>query len=152
VERLSLTSRRTYQKRGQRLVDEEYLPVWQRIQKDGAIIYRPDTAHPVFADFSARLPSELQDEFANLIGLLGSTIPVASLHADFAGQAEEVKVDEAEDPAITQLAQAMIPRLIDQGTDPHRIPDILQQIDPFRSSWSRAEAIISDIIRSLENE
>lgn len=152
VERLSLTSRRTYQKRGQRLVDEEYLPVWQRIQKDGAIIYRPDTAHPVFADFSARLPSELQDEFANLIGLLGSTIPVASLHADFAGQAEEVKADEAEDPAITQLAQAMIPRLIDQGAGPERIPDILQQIDPFRSSWSRAEAIISDIIRSFEND
>ena len=152
VERLSLTSRRTYQKRGQRLVDEEYLPVWQRIQKDGAIIYRPDTAHPVFADFSARLPSELQDEFANLVGLLGSTIPVASLHADFAGQAEEVKADEAEDPAITQLAQAMIPRLIDQGTDPDRIPDILQQIDPFRSSWSRAETIISDIIRSFEND
>jgi hypothetical protein len=152
VERLSLTSRRTYQKRGQRLVDEEYLPVWQRIQKDGAIVYRPDTAHPVFADFSARLPSELQDEFANLIGLLGSTIPVASLHADFAGQAEEVKADEAEDPAIIQLAQAMIPRLIDQGTNPERIPDILQQIEPFRSRWSRAETIISDIIRSFKDE
>jgi hypothetical protein len=147
-----MTSRRTYQKRGQRLVDEEYLPVWQRIQKDGAIIYRPDTAHPVFSDFSARLPSELQDDFANLIGLLGSTMPVASLHADFAGQAEEVKADDAEDPAMTQLAQAMIPRLIDQGIDSERIPEILQQIDPFRSSWSRAETIISSIIRSFENE
>ena len=152
VERLSLTSRRTYQRRGQRLVDEEYLPVWQRIQKDGAIIYRPDTAHPVFADFSARLPADLQADFANLIGLLGSTVPVASLHADFAGQAEEVKADEADEPAIIQIARAMIPRLLDQGIDPDRVPEILQQIEPFRSSWARSSAIVADIIRSPGNE
>lgn len=152
VERLSLTSRRTYQKRGQRLVDEEYLPVWQRIQKDGAIIYRPDTAHPVFADFSARLPSDLQAEFANLIGILGSSVPVASLHADFAGHPEEFRADDAEDPAIIQLAQAMVPRLIDLGTDPDRILDILQQVDPFRSSWSRSKSIIEEIIRSVNDD
>lgn len=152
VERLSLSSRRTYQKRGQRLVDEDYLPIWQRIQKDGAIIYRPDTAHPVFADFSARLPIELKAEFANVLGLLGSSVPVASLHADFAGHPEEVRADDVEDPAIVQLAEAMIPRLIDQGTDPDRIPDILNQIDPFRSGWKRARPIIEEIIRSLKNE
>lgn len=152
VERLSLTSRRTYQKRGQKLVDDEFLPIWQRIQKDGSIIYRPDSAHPVFADFSARLPINLQADFANLIGLLGSSVPVASLHADFAGHPEEVKVDDAEDPAIMQLAQAMIPRLIEQGTDPDRIPDILHQIDPFRSSWKRSKPIIDETIRSLNDE
>ena len=152
VERLSLSSRRTYQKRGQRLVDDEYLPIWQRIQKDGAIIYRPDTAHPVFADFSVRLPIDLQAEFANLLGLLGSSVPVASLHADFAGNPEEVRADEVEDPAIVQLAEAMIPRLIDQGIDRDRIPDILNQIDPFRSGWKRARPIIDEIIRSMENE
>jgi hypothetical protein len=152
VERLSLTSRRTYQKRGQRLVDDEYLPIWQRILKDGSIIYRPDTAHPVFADFSARLPTDLQAEFATLIGLLGSTVPVASLHADFAGQPEEVRTDEAEGPAIIQLARAMIPRLLDQGTKADRIPEILQQIDPFRSSWTRAKPIIEEILRSMNDE
>lgn len=152
VERLSLASRRTYQRRGQRLVNEEYLPIWQRIQKDGAIIYRPDTAHPVFADFSARLPIDLQSDFANLIGLLGASVPVASLHADFAGNAEEVRADEAEDPAIEQLAQAMIPRLVELGTDPKRIEDMLHQIDPFRSGWDRAKPIIDKIIRSLINE
>ncbi len=148
VERLSMSSRRTYQKRGQRLVDDDYLPVWQRIQKDGAIVYRPDTAHPVFADFAQRLPADLQPDFASLIGLLGSTMPVASLHADFAGHAEDVTTDEAEDPAMIQLAEAMIPRLLDREVEPDRIPEILRQIDPFRANWDRAAPIIEAIVRS----
>src|SRR5690606_22055572 len=108
VERLSLTSKRTYQRRGQKLVDQEYMPLWHRIQRDGAIIYRPDPAHPVFADFSARLPADMQNEFANIIGVLGSSVPIASLHADFAGCAEEVQADDADEAVLRQLARAMV--------------------------------------------
>jgi hypothetical protein len=146
VERLSLTSKRTYQRRGQRMVDHECMPLWQRIQKDGAIVYRPDPAHPVFADFSNQLPAELQSEFANLIGLLGSSIPVSALHADFAGSAEEVKADDVDEPAMRQLADAMIPRLLEQKVEPDRIFDILRQVEPFASSWPSARTIIEEIV------
>lgn len=146
VERLSLTSKRTYQRRGQRLVDEDYLPLWQRIQKDGAIVYRPDVAHPVFADFSARLPEELQTDFANLVGLLGSSMPVAALHADFAGSPEDVHADVVEEPAMRQLAEAMVPRLLNQGINAERIVDILRQVEPFCSSWTVANRIIAAVI------
>lgn len=151
VERLTLTSRRTYQRRGQRLVDSEYMPVWQRIQKDGAIIYRPDSAHPVFADFAARLPGELQSEFANLIGLLGSTMPVAALHSDFAGSPEEIRADEVDEQALRQIADAMVPRLLAQRTAPQRILEILKQVEPFSSAWTVAELIIQQLIER-ENE
>lgn len=146
VERLSLTSRRTYRRRGQKLVDQDYMPVWQRIQKDGAIIYRPDTAHPVFADFSARLSPDLQSEFANIVGLLGSTVPIASLHADFAGSAEEVKADPVDEAVIRQMAEAMVPRLLAQGIAAERVAEILKQVEPFGSNWSTSEPIISEIV------
>ena len=146
VERLTLTSRRTYQRRGQRLVDNEYMPVWQRIQKEGAIIYRPDTAHPVFADFSARLPGELQGDFANLIGLLGSTMPVAALHSDFAGSPEEIRADDIDEQALRQIAEAMVPRLLAQKTDPDRIMEILKQVEPFTSTWAAAKPLIEQLI------
>lgn len=146
VERLTQTSKRTYQRRGQRLVDNDYMPIWQRIQKDGAIVYRPDPAHPVFADFSSRLPVDFQADFANLIGLIGSSIPIASLHADFAGSAEELVADDADIEALRQMAEAMVPRLLAQGTDADRIPDILKQVDPFQSAWSAARPIIEQII------
>ena len=146
VERLTETSKRTYRGRGQKLVNIEYMPVWQRVQKEGAIIYRPDTAHPVFADFSARLPLELQSDFASLIGLIGSTVPIAALHTDFAGCAEEIVADEADTEAIRQMAEAMVPRLLAQGTDRDRLPDILRQIPPFQSAWAVARPLIDEII------
>jgi hypothetical protein len=146
VERLSLTSKRTYQRRGQKLVDHEYMPLWHRIQRDGAIIYRPDPAHPVFADFSARLPAELQDEFANIVGVLGSTVPVASLHADFAGCAEEVQVDDADEAILRQLAKVMIPVLLEQGKNAEEILDHLHPVELFRSNWNAASAVIRQLI------
>ncbi len=151
VERLALTSKRTYQRRGKKLVDSEYFPVWQRIQRDGAIIYRPDLSHPVFADFAARLPDELQAEFANLVGLIGSSVPVASLHFDFAGSPEEVKAEEADEQSLRQLADAMIPRLVEQGIERERIVEILCQIEPFKSAAALAHAIIKEKLDRSKN-
>ena len=151
VERLALTSKRTYQRRGKKLVDSEYFPVWQRIQRDGAIIYRPDLSHPVFADFAARLPDELQAEFANLVGLIGSSVPVASLHSDFAGSPEEVKAEEADEQSLRQLADAMIPRLVEQGIERERIVEILCQIEPFKSAAALAHAIIKEKLGRCKN-
>lgn len=146
VERLSQTSKRTYQRRGQKLVDHEFMPLWHRIQRDGAIIYRPDPAHPVFADFSSRLPADLQNEFANVIGVLGSTVPIASLHADFAGCAEEVHADAADESVLRQLAKAMVGALLEQGLAADEILDALHPVEIFRSNWTTASAVIRQVI------
>lgn len=145
VERLSQTSKRTYQRRGQKLVDHEYMPIWHRIQRDGAIIYRPDPSHPVLADFSARLPTDLQNEFANVVGVLGSTMPVASLHADFAGCAEEVQADDADDAVLRQLAVAMVRKLREQGRNTEEILDALHPVEVFRKNWDAASAVIRSV-------
>lgn len=146
VERLTQTSKRTYRGRGQKLVNTEYMPVWQRVQKDGAIVYCPDPSHPVFADFSARLPVDLQADFATLIGLIGSTVPIAALHSDFAGCPEEIVADQADVQAVRQMAEAMVPRLVAQGTGVEHIPEILRQVEPFQSAWTIAKPLIDEII------
>lgn len=147
VERLSLSSRRTYQRRGQRLVDTTCMPLWQRVQKDGTIIYRPDSAHPVLADFSQKLSADLQAQFATLIGLIGSSLPVSALHSDFAGCPEDIQAESPEVDALRQMADAIIPRLLEQGTDAGRIPDILRQIAPFNSAWQLALPIIDNMLK-----
>lgn len=146
IERLSLTSRRTYQRRGQRLVDDVAMPLWQRIQKDGAVIYRPDPAHPLLADFSADLTTGQQARFANLVHLLGASMPVASLHADFAGRPEEIRTESSDEPALLQLAEAMVPRFLEAGTAAETIPVVLKQVEPFAGNWAVAEPLIETII------
>lgn len=63
IERILAGSKRTYTKRGQKLVDHERLPMWHRIQADGQIRYRPNADHPAFADFAESLPPDLRRGF-----------------------------------------------------------------------------------------
>ena len=110
-------------------------------------------SHPVFSDFSAKLPEDLQKAFTNLIGLLGSSIPVASLHLDFAGSPESVKAEDADEASLKQLAESMVPRLLAQGTEKSRIADILCQIQPFKESTETSRKIINDIAdREITND
>lgn len=153
VERFSQTSRRTYQRRGQRLVDEHRMPVWQRIQRDGMIVFRPDPSHPALAEFAAQLPPHLAPGFLNCVALIGSSLPVEALHADFAGSAEEIRADEADVEVIRQTLQAVVPKFLEQGLSAEDITEILRQVEPFRSAWTIAQPEIADMLKvPSENE
>ncbi|APL96388.1 ATP-binding protein [Sphingobium indicum] len=147
VERFSQTSKRTYQRRGQRLVDEHRMPVWQRMQRDGVIVFRPDPEHPALASFSESLPPELRQGFANCISLLGASLPIEALHADFAGSAEEIRADEVDAATIRQTLEAMVPRLVAQGCDREQVDTVLRQLEPFRSAWNVTEELLDEMMK-----
>src|SRR5690606_9076497 len=95
-------------------------------------------------------PLELQDRFVTLIGLLGSSLPIASLHSDFAGCPEDIQVEEADEAALQDLAKSLIPHLLIQGTKASGISDALKQIPPFSSTWNIAQPIIESVIRESQ--
>jgi len=152
VERLSQTSRRTYQRRGQRLVDEHRMPVWRRMQKDGVIVYRPDVEHPALETFSESLPTEFRQGFANCIALVGASLPVEALHADFAGNAEEVHADEVDADTIRQTLEAMVPKLLDQGCDREQMITILRQLEPFRGTWDLTRYVLDELMEVSKDD
>src|SRR5690606_5431974 len=88
IERIQGGSKRTYRKRGQKLVDQERLPLWQRTQADGQIRYRPNIDHPAFVTFAESLPPNMRQGFFNCIALVGASLPVETLHADMAALPE----------------------------------------------------------------
>lgn len=69
VERFLGTSKRTYRKRGQKLVDDTRFPIWNRVQKEGQVVFRPNLDHPVFRGFANELPEELRDGFDRCLRL-----------------------------------------------------------------------------------
>lgn len=152
VERFAQTSKRTYQRRGQRLVDEHRMPVWQRLQKDGIIVYRPDPEHPALAIFSEGLPAEHRRGFANCISLIGGSLPVEALHADFAGSAEEIQADEVDVETIRQTLEAMFPRLLAQGCDADQVALVLRQLEPFKTAWAITEAMLIDLTKDAADD
>lgn len=131
VERLQGTSKRTYQRRGRKLVADENLPLWVRIQKDGSIIYQPNIDHPSITGFAKELPEEYRHGFQACIRLLGSGLPLAALHADMFGGAEDIKADAAEFNELAEAAEVAVKTLKSTGMTGTDVVRILCSTEPF---------------------
>jgi len=152
VERFVQTSKRTYKRRGQKLTDDARVPMWQRVLKDGAIVYQPNTDHPTLVEFEERLPEDLRRDFRNCIALVGAGLPVDSLHADMLGQAETVKATEAEIDALEQALHSMVPHLLEQGISEAGVRSMLKTTEMFRHEWERVEPLLAKILEQGEPE
>ena len=134
IERIRAGSRRTYSKRGHKLVDHERLPMWHRIQADGQIRYRPNAEHPAFADFADRLPPDLRRGFFNCIALVGASLPIETLHADMAGTAEQIVPDRVDEDTLAQAVQATLSVLLGARKEIREMKSLMKDVDPFRSA------------------
>lgn len=143
VERFVSTSKRTYTRRGRKLVAEDQLPVWNRVLQDDKIIFRPDLSHPVFKEFRDRLGGDLKNDFDACIRLIGSSLPVETIHADIIGGAEKVASDHLDDEALSLQVGALITSLLEGGVSADVIPDILKNNVVLRSHWERTQDIIN---------
>jgi hypothetical protein len=152
IERILAGSKRTYSKRGQKLVDHERLPMWHRIQDDGQIRYRPNIEHPAFADFAESLPPDLRRGFSNCIALVGASLPIETLHADMAGTAEQIVPDRVDEDTLAQAVQATLSVLLSARKDIKEIKSLMKDVDPFRSAWEDTERIIAATIETKETE
>ncbi len=146
IDRIQDGSKRTYRKRGQKLVDHERLPMWHRIQADGQIRYRPNAEHPAFAEFAERLPADLQPGFFNCIALVGASLPVETLHADLAGTAEQIVADHIDEETLIQAVNSTLTMLMGAGKEVKEIISLMKDVDPFRSAWADTQRIISSMI------
>ncbi|CDN95979.1 ATP-binding protein [Agrobacterium tumefaciens] len=144
------TSRRVYQRRGQRLVDPERHPLWSRISQDGKIVFRPNLEHPAFVRFASELPEQFRAGFETCLQLLGSGLPIEALHADLLGNAEALFEDEADEQQIKEMVNAVGGALQDAGIPADRIKDVLRGHDFFRKNWASAETLIDDYIEDSE--
>jgi hypothetical protein len=145
VERLQGTSKRTYQRRGRKLVADENLPLWNRVQKDGRIIYRPNGEHPSITGFAEILPEQYRHGFQACISLLGSGLPVAALHADMLGNAENVEVDESDFEELADSAETAIRELRKTGMSGPDVVRILCSTEPFLNHKEAIRRLVDDI-------
>jgi hypothetical protein len=150
IERIHAGSKRTYNKRGQKLVDQERLPLWNRIQANGQIQYRPNPNHPAFVQFAESLPPDLRRGFFNCIALVGASLPIETLHADMAGRAEQIIPDRVDEDTLVQAVQATISVLRGAGKDIKEIMALMKDVDPFRSAWNDTQRIVETMLETKE--
>ncbi|TNJ39463.1 ATP-binding protein [Phaeobacter sp. B1627] len=145
VERLQGTSKRTYQRRGRKLVSDEYLPLWNRVQKDGGIVYRPNVEHPSITGFAAVLPEDFRHGFRTCISLLGSGLPIAALHADMLGGAEDVTQDAADFADFADSAEIAIRALLHSNMTGNDVVRALCSTEPFIHHKDAIRRLVEEI-------
>lgn len=150
IERIQAGSVRTYQRRGQKLVDQERLPMWHRIQAEGQIQYRPNAEHPAFSDFADKLPPDLQRGFFNCIALVGASLPIETMHADVAGTAEQVVPSQVDEDTLVQAVESVLKVLLVANKEIEEIAALMKDVDPFRSAWADTQRILTAAIKKKE--
>ncbi|MBW3241717.1 ATP-binding protein [Epibacterium sp. DP7N7-1] len=145
VERLQRTSKRTYQRRGRKLVSDEYLPLWNRVQRDGGIVYRPNVEHPSITGFAAALPEEFRHGLRACISLLGSGLPIAALHADMLGGAEDVTQDAADFADFADSAEIAIRALLHSNMTGNDVVRALCSTEPFIHHKDAIRRLVEEI-------
>ncbi|WP_282028451.1 ATP-binding protein [Paracoccus marcusii] len=145
VERMQGTSKRTYQKRGRKLVDEVNMPLWNRFQKDGSIIYRPNADHPAVTGFIQTLPEEFRNGFRTCITLLGAGLPVAALHADMLGSAESVEADRTDFEEIAESVEQAVTTLLATGMKKNEVLRALCTTEPLIHHKERIRALLEGL-------
>lgn len=150
IERIQNGSKRTYRKRGQKMVDTERLSMWSRILTEGEIRYKPNVDHPAFSAFAETLPSELRRGFFNCIALAGASLPIEALYADMASTPEKIIPDGVDEDTLSQAVEATLSVLMEAKKDIKEIMALMKDVDPFRSAWDDTQRIIAATIECKE--
>lgn len=148
VKRFVGTSKRTYRSRGQKLVDEIRFPIWNRVQKDGQIVFRPNLEHPVFRTYTEQLPEQLRERFERCLRIVGSGLPIETLHAELVGNAEAVTADETSANDLEELVYSLAVTLMENGVPSEALSATLQSNPFLRVRWEAAAPILEDFLRT----
>lgn len=143
VDRICAGSKRVYTHKGKRLVSNDHIDVWQRIQDKGQIRYGINPDHPVVGQLQDELGEEGRQRLRALLRLMETSLPIDSIFADKGGNPTSVVSGELTVEELGVVA-ADTYRHLNGGLESRNEPvmAMLQMMDPFRASWSAVEAIL----------
>ena len=143
VEPLGATSKRVYTTRGRRLIEENRVPVWSRVQDKNHIFYRINVEHPMVKDLLSRLPAEARADFLRIIEVAGASLPMDSLFADLGGDADSVVGSTTSEEALRYAAVTTFNHLVKTAKSTEDVLTMMRVAEPFRSNWEHTTQILS---------
>ena len=144
IEPLGARSKAVYQTKGRKLIQEDRIPVWNRIQDKNRIFYRISDEHPMVLDLLSRLSPEAQADFHRVIEIVGAALPLAALFADLGGDVDSVVENEASEEALRYAVIATFAHLRKTVGSDERALTMMRMAEPFSSNWERTEQIVRE--------
>ena len=145
IEPLAALSKNVFRTKGKKLIEENRIPVWIRIQNKNKISYRINDEHPMVLDFLSRLPPPAQENFLRVIEVAGASLPMDALFADLGGDVASVVDSETSEQALRYAALTTFAHLRKTVASDEDAFTLMRVAEPFRSNWKRTEQIIMGI-------
>ena len=145
IEPLAATSKSVFRTRGRRLIEDNLIPVWNRIQDRNRISYRINEEHPMVLDLLSRLPPEARGDFLRVIEVAGASLPMEALFADLGGDVDSVVDSETSEQSLRFAALTTFAHLRKTVGSVEDALSMMRVAEPFRSNWERTEQIIRGI-------
>lgn len=145
IETLGANSKRVFTKKGQRLLSDNRLPVWDRIQDKGEITYRINPDYPMVSEFASHLPEGVRADFLRVLEVAGSALPMDAFFADLGSAPNKVAGNATSDESLHQALRAAVKQLEEGKISLAEIKEMLQFVEPFRSNWERTEPLLEKL-------
>ena len=142
IEPLQMSSKRVYTTRGRRLVEENRIPIWIRIQNKHEIQYRINGQHPMILDLLLRLSPELRGDLQRLVDVAGASLPMDALFADLGSEGGSVVGTAIEEDSLRYATLTTFSHLVNFTGTRDMALDMMRVAEPFRNNWERTVQII----------
>lgn len=142
IEPLGATSKRVYTTRGSRLIADNPIPVWNRIQDKNEVSYQVNEDHPIIKDFVDRLSPEMQNQFGHLLDVASASLPYDTLYADFGNDVQDVTSNISSEDALQYAVEKTYENLLLSGFSRDETLAMMKAAEPFRSNWDASNTIL----------
>ena len=144
IGQLQTSSKRVYTSRGRRLVENNRIPIWVRVQNKNEISYQINDQHPMIVDFLDQLSTTERGDLLRIMDVTGASLPMDALFADLGGDDNSVVAPVMEEGALRYAALTTFDYLTDADTTVETVLDMMRAAEPFRSNWDRTVQIINE--------
>ena len=136
IEPLGAASKRVYRNKGRKLIEENRIPVWSRIQNKNQISYRINDEHPMVLDLLSRLPPETRGDLLRVIEVAGASLPMDALFADLGGDSASVVGDGTSEQALRYAAVTTFAHLSKTGKSVEDVLTMMRVAEPSAQTGS----------------
>lgn len=153
AERIESDGKRPYIARGKNYrADREEISIWGRIVSNDKLTYKINVKHPMLIDYEEKLPLEMKGELGKIFEIVGSSLPIELIIADFGNDAgKEISGDVSED-AFDLALRTVSESLISRGCKHEVVTQLLLDTDPFKQQRTKTSEMLQKIFGEINSE
>lgn len=150
TERLTLQGKRIYSRKGRQLLEDDPLPLWQRIKSEGQVTYNINLEHPSIL-FLLKICTEPQKLLIiSLLKMIPSSLPIDRIYSDYARCPEEYSKLATSDDELREMITAVATQLLSTGMlTKEQAIGIISKSELFSSSKGMIVNIVAEIEGNL---